>query len=116
MYVTPGFMRKFKYIQDDTTQTSLREGARGIGVVKKYLSHTFGDIDVVQLQGMGNVMADNVFFVDESMFGYKAHKGLGWHTYPLAKMGQSYRWQVAGHYTVKLDIPEAAVYLYNLGL
>lgn len=116
MYVTPGFMRKFKYIQDDTTRTSLKESARGVGVVKTYLSHTFGEIDVVQLQGMGNVMADNVFFVDESQVGYKAHKGLAWHTYPLAKVGQSYRWQVAGYYTMKLDIPEAAAYLYNLGL
>lgn len=116
MYVTPGFMRKFKYIQDDTTRTSLKESARGVGVVKTYLSHTFGEIDVVQLQGMGNVMADNVFFVDESQVGYKAHKGLAWHTYPLAKVGQSYRWQVAGHYTMKLDIPEASAYLYNLGL
>lgn len=116
MYVTPSFMRKFKYIQDDTTRTSLKESARGVGVVKTYLSHTFGEIDVVQLQGMGNVMADNVFFVDESQVGYKAHKGLAWHTYPLAKVGQSYRWQVAGHYTMKLDIPQAAAYLYNLGL
>jgi hypothetical protein len=116
MYVSPSFMRKFKYIQDDTTQTSLREGARGVGVVKKYLSHTFGEIDVVQLQGMGGLMDDFVGMVDESTFGFKAHKGLGWHTYPLAKLGQSYRWQIAGTYTCKLDIPEAAVYLYNTGV
>lgn len=116
MYVTPGFMRKFKYIQDDQFRTTPSDSKRGIGVVKKFNSHTFGEIDVVQLQGMNSVMADNVFFVDESMFGYKAAKGLAWHTYPLAKTGQSYRWQVAGHYTIKLDIPQAAVYLYNLGL
>lgn len=116
MYVTPDFMRKFKYIQDDTVQTTLREGSRGVGVVKQYLSHTFGSIDVVQLQGMSGVMSDNIFFLDESMYGYKAHKGLGWHTYPLARLGQSYRWQVAGVYTAKLDIPEAAVYCHNLGL
>lgn len=116
MYVTPSFMRKFKFIQDDTFRDAPSPTKRGVGVVKTYRSHTFGDIDVIQLQGMGNVMADNVFFVDESMYGYKAHKGLGWHTYPLARVGQSFRWQVAGHYTAKLDIPEAAVYLYNLGL
>lgn len=116
MYVTPAFMRKFKYIQDDTTQTSLRESARGIGVVRTYLSHTFGNIDVVQLQGMGTAMDDLIFFVDESMFGYKAHKGRGWFTTPLAKLGDSYRWQVLGEYTVKLDIPQAAVYCHTLGL
>lgn len=116
MYVTPNFMKKFKYIQDDSVRTTLMEKARGVGVVKKYLSHTFGEIDVVQLQGMNNVMSDNVFFVDESQFGYKPFRNLGWHTYPLARMGQSFRWQVAGTYTAKLDVPEAAVYLHNLGL
>lgn len=116
MYATPAFMRKFKYIQRDSLQTNLREGARGTGVVKTYLSHTFGEIDVVQLQGMGHVMDDLVFFVDESQFGYKAHRNRGWFTTPLAKLGDSYRWQVIGEYTCKLDIPEAAVYLYNLGL
>lgn len=116
MYVTPDFMRKFKYIQDDAMQMDFKEGSRGIGVVKKFNSHTFGPIDVVQLQGMGGVMNDNVFFLDESMVGYKAFKNLGWHTYPLARRGQSFQWQVAGIYTLKLDIPGAAVYLYNLGL
>jgi 3D (Asp-Asp-Asp) domain-containing protein len=116
MYVTPAFMRKFKYVQSDALQVSLREKSRGVGVVRTYLSHTFGEIDVVQLQGMGNVMDDLVFFVDESMVGYKAHKGLGWHTYPLARTGQSYKWQIAGVYTMKLDIPEAAVYMNTLGL
>lgn len=116
MYVTPNFMKKFKYIQDDSVRTTLMEKARGVGVVKKYLSHTFGEIDVVQLQGMNNVMSDNVFFVDESQFGYKPFRNLGWHTYPLARMGQSFRWQVAGTYTAKLDVPEAAVYLHNLDL
>ena len=116
MYVTPNFMKKFKYIQDDIMDTSVTDGARGVGVVKKYRSHTFGDIDVVQLQGMNSVMADNIFFVDESMVGFKPMQGLGWHTYPLARLGQSYRWQVAGIYTMKLDIPSAAVYAHNLGL
>lgn len=116
MYVTPNFMKKFKYIQDDIANMDFKEGSRGVGVVKQYNSHIFGKIDVVQLQGMNNVMADNIYFVDESMVGYKAHKGLAWHTYPLARMGQSFRWQVAGVYTMKLDIPSAAVYCHNLGL
>lgn len=116
MYVTPNFMKKFKYIQDDATRTTLREKSRGVGVVKTYMSHTFGEIDVVQLQGMGSVMSDNVFFVDESMIGYKAHQKRGWFTTPLAKLGDSYRWQILGEYTFKMDVPEACVYMYNLGL
>lgn len=117
MYVTPAFMRKFKYIQDDTTQTmGFKTKDRGVGVVKEYNSHTFGAIDVVQLQGMGHVMDDLVIIVDESMIGYKPYKGLGWHTYQLGRRGQSFQWQVAGVYTFKMDIPQAAVYLYNLGL
>jgi hypothetical protein len=116
MYVTPNFMKKFKHIQESDIRFDLKEGSRGIGVVKTYNSHTFGPIDVVQLQGMNNVMSDNVFFLDESMVGYKAFKGLDWHTFPLARTGQSYKWQVAGVFTEKLDVPEAAVYCYNLGL
>jgi hypothetical protein len=116
MYVGAKFMRKFKFIQDDTTQTTLREKARGVGVVRTYLSHLFGDIDVVLLQERAGLMDDLVFFVDESQVGYKAMRNLGWHTYPLARLGQSFRWQIAGHYTCKVDIPEAAVYMYNLGV
>jgi len=116
MYVTPKFMKKFKYIQDDTTRTVLREKSRGVGVVKTYMSHTFGEIDVVQLQGMGEVMDDYVFMVDESMIGYKPMQKRGWFTTPLAKLGDSYRWQILGEYTFKMDVPEACVYLYNLGL
>lgn len=116
MYVTSKFMRKFKRVQADTIQTQPDEKKRGQGVVKTYRSHLYGDIDVVQLQGMGHVMDDNVFFLDETQFGYKAMRNRGWFTTPLAKLGDSFRWQVLGEYTVKLDIPEAAVYLYNLGL
>lgn len=116
MYVSPSFMKKFKYIQDDQFRTTPDVKGRGIGVVKKYNSHTFGEIDVVQLQGMGGLMDDLVFFVDEKQFGYKAEKGRGWFTKPLAQLGDSYRWQVLGEYTCKLDIPEAAVYMHNLGL
>lgn len=116
IYVSPKFMKKFKYIQDDTFRDTASPKSRGIGVVKTYRSHTFGDIDVVQLQGMGALMDDLIFMVDESQFGYKAHRNRGWFTTPLAKLGDSYRWQVLGEYTAKLDIPEAAVYMYNLGL
>ena len=116
MYVSNAFMKKFKYIQDDTMRTTISEKSRGLGVVKKYNSHTFGEIEVVQLQGVAGLMDDLVFFIDESQFGYKAMQKRAWFTTPLAKMGDSYRWQVLGEYTTKLDIPEAAVYLHNLGL
>jgi len=116
MYVTPKFMKDFKYIQDDAARTTFRDKSRGIGVVKTYMSHTFGEIDVVQLQGMGEVMDDYIFFVDESMIGYKAMQKRGWFTSPLAKLGDSFRWQVLGEYTFKMDMPEACVYMYNLGL
>ena len=116
MLVGQKFMAKFKYIQDDQTRTTISESSRGYGVVKKYNSHTFGEIDVVQLQGMAGLMDDLTVIVDESQFGYKAMKDRAWFTTPLAKNGDSYRWQVLGEYTAKLDVPEAAVYLYNLGL
>jgi len=54
--------------------------------------------------------------VDESMTGYKAMQKRGWFTSPLAKLGDSFRWQILGEYTYKMDMPEACVYMYNLGL
>jgi hypothetical protein len=116
MYVGAKFMRKFKFIQDDTVKTEIREKTRGVGVVKTYQSHLFGDIDVVLIQERAGLMDDLVIIADESLMGYKPYRNLGWHTYPLAKTGQSYKWQVAGVYTFKMDIPEACVYLHNLGL
>jgi len=116
MYVSPKFMKKFKYIQHSDVHPQDDKKSRGVGVVKQYISHTFGDIDVVQLQGMGGVMDDLVFFVDETQFGYKPERTRGWFTTPMGKDGDSYKWQVLGEYTCKLDIPEAAVYFYNLGL
>ena len=116
MYVGAKFMRKFKFIQDDTTQSTFREKARGVGVVRTYMSHLFGDIDVVLLQERAGLMDDLVFIVDESTLGYKAMRNRGWFTTPLAKVGDSYRWQVLGEYSFKMDMPESAVYLYNLGL
>jgi hypothetical protein len=117
LWVTPAFMKKFKHIQTDKAYTTVDSSEkRGIGVVRKYDSHVFGLIDVVQLQGMDGIMDDLVFITDESDIGYKAHRGLEWQTYPLARTGQSYKWQVSGHYTFKVGIPEAHCYLYNLGL
>lgn len=115
MYVGSKFMRKFKYVQDDLMQTELTEKKRGLGAVGQYMSHLFGNIDIVLIQDRTGMMDDLAFFVDESQIGYKAMRNRGWKTNQLAKMGDSYRWQVIGEYIFKMDIPEAAAYLYNLG-
>jgi hypothetical protein len=115
MWVGPGFMSRFKHIQNDRTYTtSAPSGTRGVGVVRKYDTHVFGEIDVVQLMGLDDVMNDTIIITDESDIGYKPL--IGWRTYPLAKSGQSYKWQVEGLYTFKMGIPEAHVYFHNLGL
>lgn len=116
MYVGAKFMRKFKYIQDDIARTTLREKSRGVGVVRTYLSHLFGDIDVVLLQERAGLMDDLVFLADESTIGFKAMQKRAWKTYPLAKTGDSYRWHVVGEYTFKADMPESIVYFHNLGV
>lgn len=116
MYVGSKFMRKFKYVQDDLMQIELTEKQRGLGAVGKYMSHLFGNIEIVLIQDRAGIMDDLVFLVDESMIGYKAVRNRGWKTEQLARMGDSYRWQVLGEYIFKMDIPEASVYLYNLGV
>lgn len=118
MYVGAKFMRKFKYAIADTNiqTTQTLDGARGVGVVGKYLSHLYGQINVVLIQERTGWMDDFVFFVDESDFGQKAMKGREWQTYPLARVGDSFRWQVLSERTVKLGNPNAHDYLYNLGL
>lgn len=116
MYVGAKWMRKFKYIQDDTTRTTMGETKRGIGVVKKYMSHLFGDIDVVLLQDRIGLLDDLVFIVDESMLGYKPMRNRGWFTYKLGLDGDRHIWEVIGEYTFKLDLPQSAVYLHNLGV
>lgn len=116
MYVGAKFMRKFKYIQDDTTQSTFREKARGVGVVRTYMSHLFGDIDVVLIQDRVGIMDDLVFLVDESQVGYKAMRNRGWFTYKLGLDGDRHKWEIIGEYTMKLDIPESAVYFHNLGV
>jgi hypothetical protein len=116
MYVGAKFMRAFKKIQDDTVRTTLREKTRGVGVVDTYLSHLYGDIDIVLIQEEAGLMDDAVYFVDESAIGYKAYRERAWKTYPLARLGDSYRWQVLGEYIVKMDNPSSGAYIHNLGL
>lgn len=118
MYVGAKFMRKFKYALTDTSviRTDDKMDTKGVGVVGTYLSHLYGKIKVVLIQERTGWMDDLVFFVDESDVGQKAMKGREWQTYPLARLGDSYRWQVLSERTVKIGNPEAHAYLYNLGL
>ena len=118
MYVGAKFMRNFKYaIADTNIQTTQNlDDTRGVGVVGTYLSHLYGKIKVVLIQERTGWMDDLVMLVDESDIGQKPMKGREWQTYPLARLGDSYRWQVLSERTVKIGNPEAHAYLYNLGL
>ena len=118
MYVGAKFMRKFKYALSDTSviRTDNNPDTKGIGVVGTYLSHLYGKIKVVLIQERTGWMDDLVFFIDESGLGQKAMKGRDWQTYPLARNGDSFRWQILSERTVKMDNPEANAYIYNLGL
>lgn len=115
MYVGAKFMRKFKHVMSDTIRTDQENDTRGIGVVGTYLSHLYGKIKVVLLQERTGWMDNMVLFVDESDVGQKAMKGREWQTYPLARLGDSYRWQVLSERTVKVGNPEAHAMLINLG-
>lgn len=115
MWVGPKFMAKFKHIQTDYTYTADKpSGTRGVGVVRKYLTHTFGEIDVVQLLGMGPLMDDFVAITDESDLGLKPL--IPWSTRKLGASGQSDKWQVTGVYHFLMGLPETHYYLHNLGL
>lgn len=116
MYLGAKFMRKFKYVMDDTIRTDQANDARGIGVVGTYLSHLYGKIKVVLIQERTGWMDDLVFFVDESDLGQKAMKGREWQTYPLARVGDSFRWQILSERTVKMGNPFAHCYMHNLGV
>lgn len=116
MYVGSAFMRKFKYVLSDTIRTEQDNDTRGIGVVGSYLSHLYGKIKVVLIQERTGWMDDLVLLVDESDLGQKAMKGREWQTYPLARLGDSYRWQVLSERTVRMGNPSAHAYIHNLGL
>lgn len=108
-------LRKFRMIQDDILKGSRDDKERGIGVVDTYLSQ-LGRLDIVQIVDRSNLFDDAIFFVDESKVGYKAMRNRGWFTEELAKSGDSYKWQVLGEYTVKVETPKILSYMYNLGL
>jgi hypothetical protein len=118
IYVGAKFMRKFKYALADTN-ILMSEGdksSKGVGVVGTYLSHLYGKVNVVLIQERTGWMDDLVFLVDESDIGQKAMKGREWQTYPLARVGDSFRWQILSERTVKIGNPHAHCYLYDLGV
>jgi len=115
MYVGAKFMRKFKYLMSDTIRTDQVNDSRGIGVVGNYLSHLYGKVQVVLIQERTGFMDNRMFFVDESDLGQKAMKGRDWQTYPLARVGDSFRWQILSERTVKVGNPAAHVLVENLG-
>lgn len=118
MYVGAKFMRRFKYALTDTSviRTDNNDDTKGVGVVGTYLSHLYGKVKVVLIQERTGWMDDLVFFIDESQVGQKAMKGRDWQTYPLARMGDSFRWQILSERTVKMENPESAAYMHNFGL
>jgi hypothetical protein len=108
-------LRKLRNVQDDVIFGGRKDKERGIGVVNTYLSG-MGELDIVQLIDRSNLFNDMIFLVDESKVGYKAMRNRGWFTEELAKVGDSYKWQVLGEYTVKVETPKIMSYMYNLGL
>lgn len=108
-------MRKFRLLDDDLVRSTRSDKKRGIGVVDGYLSQ-LGELDVVMLRERTGIMDDLIFFVDEEQAGYKAMRNRGWFTEELAKVGDSYKWQVLGEYTAKFATPKVHSYIYNLGL
>ena len=108
-------MRKFRMLDDDLIRTSRSDKARGIGVADSYLSQ-LGELDIVLIRERVGAFNDLIFFVDEEKVGYKPMKNRGWFTEELAKVGDSYKWQVLGEYTAKFETPKVCSYIWNLGL
>lgn len=115
IYMGYGAMRKYRLIDNDLIKTERTDKSRGVAVATTYLSQ-LGNLDVVLVNDRANLFGDMIMFVDESKVGYKAMNNRAWFTEELAKVGDSYKWQVLGEYTVKVETPKIASYVYNLGL
>lgn len=113
IYMGYGAMRKFRLIDDTLRRTERTDKKRGIGVVTSYLSQ-LGELDVVMLNDRAKVLSNMILFVDESRVGYKAMRNRGWFTKELGVDGDYYKWQVLGEYTMKIETPKIASYLYNI--
>lgn len=108
-------MRKFKAVQDANQRTTPETKSRGIGVADTYLSQ-LGTLDIVVVRERTGALNDLIFFADEKQLGYKPMKNRSFGFEPLAKVGDSYKWQVLGEYTFILATPKVHSYIYNLGL
>lgn len=115
IYVGYKAMRKLKDLADGTVFVKRDEKSRGTAMPETYLSQ-LGELDLVMIRERAGVLDDLIFFVDESMIGFKAMRNRGWFTEELAKTGDSYKWQVLGEYTMKVATPKVHAYIYNLGL
>jgi len=108
-------MRKLKDLADGTIFSKASDKTRGTAMPEQYLSQ-LGALDIVMLRERSGILDDLIFIIDEAQCGFKAMKNRGWFTEELAKVGDSYKWQVLGEYTAKFATPKVQAYLYNLGL
>lgn len=108
-------MRKLKDLADGTVFTKTSDKTRGTAMPEQYLSQ-LGALDIVMLRERTGILDDLIFVIDEEQCGFKAMKNRGWFTEELAKVGDSYKWQVLGEYTAKFALPKVQAYIYNLGL
>jgi len=108
-------MRKIKDLADGTVFTKTTDKTRGTAMPETYLSQ-LGELDLVMLRERAGVLDDLIFLVDESQIGYKPMRNRGWFTEELAKVGDSFKWQVLGEYTCKVATPKVHAYIHNLGL
>jgi len=115
IYVGYKAMRKLKDLADGTIFVKTTQKSRGTAMPEQYLSQ-LGSLEIVMLRERAGVLDDLIFFVDEAQCGYKSMKNRGWFTEELAKVGDSYKWQVLGEYTAKFATAKVLAYVYNLGL
>lgn len=116
IYIGFEAMRKLKnYSKAIINEDRRSDKARGTALPQKYISQ-LGELDMVQLRERTGAMKDLIFFLDEEAAGYKAFRNRGWSTEEMAKVGDSFKWQVLGEYTFKLATPKVHSYIYNLGL
>lgn len=115
VYVGYKAMERLALIENDQIRSTRTDKTRGVGVVDT-LRSMLGDLDVVMMRERTGVLDDMIFFVDEDAIGYKAMRNRAWFTTPLAKTGDSHKWQIIGEYTMKMETPKVHSYLYNLGL
>lgn len=115
IYVGYKAMRKLKDLADGTIFTKTSDKTRGTAMPEQYLSQ-LGSLDIVMLRERAGVLDNLIFIIDEEQCGFKAMKNRGWFTEELAKVGDSYKWQVLGEYIFKFATPKVQAYIYNLGL